>query len=243
MPSWMLSIGRFPKLTEYTQAFIHLFYPHICLQCGVDTLSQKQIICSVCEAQLPFTNFSLMKISPIDKIFWGRVPVDNAFSILYFTKESMVQKIIFELKYKQNKKAGYVLGKLMANELNQLQEKIHVDYLIPIPISKRKIRSRGYNQSKLLCEAMFQNGYKVPIAESLVKIKGTTTQTNKNRLHRGENSKPIFKLNPKINLGNKHLLVVDDVLTTGATLEMACKCLWQAKPASIQIVTAAYTLA
>ena len=118
-----------------------------------------------------------------------------------------------------------------------------MDYLIPIPISKRKIRSRGYNQSKLLCEAMFQNGYKVAFAESLIKTKGTTTQTNKDRLHRGENSKPIFKLNPKINLGNKHLLVVDDVLTTGATLEMACKCLWHAKPASIHIMTAAYTLA
>jgi ComF family protein len=243
MPSWMLSSGTFHTLTEYLQAFIHLFYPHICLQCGVDTLSQKQIICPVCESQLPYTNFSPMKSSPVDKIFWGRVSVDKAFSVLYFTKESIVQKIIFELKYKQNKRAGYFLGKLMANEMIQLQDKIHIDYLIPIPISKRKMRSRGYNQSKLLCEAMFQNGYQVPIAESLMKIKGTSTQTNKDRLHRGENTSPIFKLHPKINLANKHLLIVDDVLTTGATLEMACHCLWKAKPASIQIITAAYTIA
>ncbi len=243
MPNWILSLGRFHKISEYFQAFFHLFYPHICLECGVDTLTQKQVICPACESKLPFTDFSLMEISPVDKIFWGRVAVHKAYSILYFTKESIVQKLIFELKYKQNKKAGYLLGRLIAHELNQYQPNSPIDFMIPIPISKRKIRSRGYNQSKLLCEAMFQNGYNVQVVESLIKIKGWQTQTNKDRLHRSENSKPIFKLNSSIKLENKHLLIVDDVLTTGATMEMACKCLWQANPASIQIVTAAYTLA
>lgn len=243
MPSCIFFWEPFRKPIEYLQAFFHLFYPHICLECGVDTLNTKQIICTHCETQLPFTHFSQMKQSPVEKIFWGRVSIEKAFSILYFTKESIVQKIIFELKYKQNKKAAYLLGRLMAKDLISFQNNSPIDYMIPIPISKRKLRSRGFNQSKLLCEAMVRNGYNVPIMDGLVKSKGSLSQTKKDRLHRAENSKPVFQLNPIINLANKHLLIVDDVLTTGATLEMACHCLWKAKPASIQIITAAYTIA
>lgn len=228
-------------LRSYLQALIHLFYPHICLQCGKDELGKDQIICDACEALLPFTQFDDIHNNPIEKIFWGRVSIKNAMAILFFTKESIVQKIIFELKYKQNKKAGYLLGRLMAIELLNNEKIRDIDYLIPIPISKSKIKKRGFNQSLLICESMVANNYLVPIFTGLLKSKEVTTQTHKDRLQRAAQSNSLFSLTQLAQLKGKHLLIIDDVITTGATLEAACHCLLEAQPASIQIATAAYT--
>jgi predicted amidophosphoribosyltransferase len=104
MPPWIAHIGA--CLNNYFTSFLHLLYPHICLQCGTDQLEDQQVICTSCESQLPFTQFHQIKDSPVEKIFWGRVPIEHAIAVLFFTKESCVQQIIFELKYQQNKKAG-----------------------------------------------------------------------------------------------------------------------------------------
>ncbi len=235
MNHWIKTIGG------YLQALLHLFYPHICLQCGMDELRKKQIICDTCEASLPFTHFEQLQNNPIEKIFWGRVSIKNATAVLYFTKESIVQKIIFELKYKQNKKAGYLLGRLMAIELLNNKKFKEIDYLIPIPISKSKIKKRGFNQSLLICESMVASSYHVPIFTGLLKSKAATTQTHKDRLQRAAQTSSLFSVTQLAQLKGKHLLIIDDVITTGATLEAACHCLLEAQPASIQIATAAYT--
>lgn len=232
----------FNNFQSYFRAFLHLFYPHICLQCGTDLLEDNQVICNNCEAQLPYTHFFSMQNNPIEKIFWGRVSVENAGAALFFTKESIVQKIIYELKYNQNKKAGLLLGKLIAIELtnNPVYEK--VDYLVPIPISKQKLKTRGFNQSQIICEAIIANGFSAVIFNGLVKRKNTATQTHKDRTERGAHYNTLFNLNHVNPLKDKHLLIIDDVITTGATLEAACTCLLTAKPKTIQIATAAYTL-
>jgi ComF family protein len=235
MAKWIIAIR------SYFQAFLHLLYPHICLQCGVDELREAQIICDACETKLPFTHFEKMQINPIQKIFWGRASIANATALLFFTKESIVQKIIVELKYHQNKKAGYLLGRLIANELVNNFKYNEIDYLIPIPISKRKIKKRGFNQSQLICEAIVANGYKVPIFNGLIKNKKATTQTQKDRLERAQANNTLFSLSHIPTLTGKNLLIIDDVVTTGATLEAAIHTLLMAKPASIQIATAAYT--
>ena len=162
-------------------------------------------------------------------------------TLLYFTKESIVQKIIFELKYKQNKKAGYLFGRLIANALVNNSKYSQIDYLIPIPISKRKLKKRGFNQSLIICEAIIANGYQVPIFTGLVTLREGATQTHKDRLQRSAETHSLFSLTQFNTLKGKHLLIIDDVITTGATLETACACLMQAQPASIQIATAAYT--
>jgi ComF family protein len=228
-------------LRNYLQALQHLFYPHICLQCGMDELHREQIICDACETQLPFTHFEQMQNNPIEKIFWGRANISNAMAILFFTKESMVQQIIFELKYKQNKKAGYLFGRLIANALVNNSKYSQIDYLIPIPISKRKLKKRGFNQSLIICEAIIANGYQVPIFTGLVTLREGATQTHKDRLQRSAETHSLFSITQFNTLKGKHLLIIDDVITTGATLETACACLMQAQPASIQIATAAYT--
>jgi ComF family protein len=228
-------------LRSYLHAFIHLLYPHICLQCGVDEILETQIICDACESQLPFTHFEQMQINPIEKIFWGRAAITNATALLFFTKESIVQKIIIALKYQQNKKAGYLLGRLISNELVNNYKYNEIDYLIPIPISKRKIKKRGFNQSELICEAIVANGYKVPIFKGLLKNKEVITQTQKDRLQRAQENNTLFSLKHHASLTGKHLLIIDDVITTGATLEAAIHTLLMANPASIHIAAAAYT--
>lgn len=230
------------KFQSYLNAFLHLFYPHICLQCGTDQLDNEQVICNSCEKQLPYSNFFSMQNNPVEKIFWGRVPVQNAGTILFFTKESIVQKIIYELKYNQNKKAGNLLGRLLAIELKNNTAFNKVDYLIPIPISKHKQKTRGFNQSLIICEAIVANGFPATIFEGLKKSKNTSTQTHKDRKERGLQSNTLFFLNQANTLKNKYLLIIDDVITTGATVEAACCCLLIAQPKAIQVATAAYTL-
>ena len=242
MQIWNSKSFQFPNIFEYFKAFIHLFYPHICLQCGTDELADQHILCEYCESQLPYTNFSLIENSPVEKMFWGRAKINTVISILFFTKDSIVQKIIFELKYKQNKKAGYLLGKLIAYEITNSNKFDKIDFLIPIPISKKRERNRGFNQAKIICEAIVANGFKVSIFNGLVKQKDTATQTHKGRLQRSNYSESLFYLNDPNCLQNKHLLIVDDVLTTGATIEAVYQCLCVANPASIHLATAAYTL-
>ena len=242
MLHWIYRKKFFQNTKAYLQGFVHLFYPHICLQCATEELLNSQVICNECELTLPYTHFSIMSNSPVDKVFWGRAQIQKAFSILYFTKESIVQKIIFELKYKQNKKAGNLLGKLIAQDLLSRNNCMHIDYLIPIPISQRKIRKRGFNQSRIICEAMINNGFKASIFDGLKKIKNTTTQTHKDRLQRGMQPDSLFNLTNSAILKEKHILIIDDVLTTGATLEAAIHCLQMAEPAMIYVSTAAYTL-
>ena len=242
MRNWIQSVQ------SYFHAFLHLFYPHICLQCGTDAIAQHQVLCPSCEAQLPYTHFGTMQTNPVEKIFWGRVPVQFATAILFFTKESIVQKLIVELKYRQNKKAGFLLGSLIAMELKSNPKFQPIDYLIPIPIRKSKLRKRGFNQSLIICEGLVANGIQASIFTGLLKTKNTLTQTRKDRLQRSAQSNTLFYLinykgaNGLHNLKNKHILIVDDVITTGATLEAACHSLQAAEPASIKVVTAAYTL-
>lgn len=232
----------FLKIISFLKGFTHLFYPHICLQCATEELLDSQVICDACESTLPYTHFVQMENSPVDKVFWGRVPIQKASSILYFTKESIVQKLIAELKYKQNKKAGYLLGKLMAQQLMTSSSYEHIDFLVPIPISKQKARKRGFNQTEIICQSMISYGFPARLFVGLKKNKNTATQTHKDRLQRNSQINNIFTLDNKLLLKDKHILIIDDVLTTGATIEAAVHCIQSAGPAMIYIATAAYTL-
>lgn len=183
-----------------------------------------------------------MQDNPVEKIFWGRAPVHAAGALLFFTKESLVQHLMAQLKYHHNKKVGILFGILIGEAIVTQSRFNKVDLIIPIPIQKSKMNDRGFNQSQVIATGI-QSIWDKPINnEILKKRKRTITQTKKNRTARLDAFSDLFVLENSTRIQGKHLLLVDDVLTTGSTLEAAIQCLMSAEPASISIAVAAYTL-
>ena len=235
-------LSFYNKAVDYANAFIHLFYPHICLECGTDLVSSHTVLCAACENNLPFTDFFQIENNIIEKVFWGRGKITAAGAGLFFTKDSIVQILIFELKYKQNKKAGWLLGRIIGSSIQYLDRFNTIDLLIPIPITRKKERQRGFNQSIIICEGIQQILPALKIASVLKKPKSTRSQTFKGRLQRSKQYEHLFALANPVYINGVNLLLVDDVITTGATLEAACTCIWLGKPQSVCLAAAAYTL-
>ena len=235
-------LSLYPKAQAYLQSFVHLFFPHLCLECGTDLISSHTVLCTHCEKNLPYTDLFNIENNRIEKIFWGRVPLNAATAVLFFTKDSIVQTLIFELKYHQNKKAGWLLGRLIGACILASPRFNPIDFLVPIPISKKKQRQRGFNQTMIICEGILQVLPALKILPALKKQKSSRSQTHKDRIQRGDQMAHVFELAKAIDIKAARLLLVDDVITTGATLEAAAVCLWQAQPKAISIAAAAYTL-
>ena len=231
------------RLQTYSAGFLHLFYPHICMHCGSEELSPETVLCEACEKNLPYTHFLPIEKNIIEKIFWGRVSIHEAGASLFFTKDSIVQSLIFALKYKNQKKAGRLLGNIIGQDLLNSQRFKNIDCMIPIPLSKKKQRARGYNQALVICEGIQEKLPHITILPNLLKEKSSKSQTLQNRIERNNLSEQPFKLIAPSLLKNKNVLIVDDVITTGATMEAAAIYLWkEAQPQSISIVAAAYTI-
>lgn len=227
---------------SYFDAFVHLWYPHICLQCGTDQLDKQDVLCRPCINKLPYTEFENEWNNPIHKIFWGRVSFYYANALLFFTKDSIVQLLITELKYQQNKKAAWMLGRLMGHYMMEQMKTEPVDILIPIPISPSKKHQRKYNQAQLICKGI-QSVTQLPIVEDLlIKPYESASQTHKDRIRRMEAIGQSFLVENAHKINNKHLLLVDDVLTTGATIEAACIALSNTEWKNISVFTATYTI-
>ena len=243
MPKYRILTPLAKSIQQYSAGFLHLFYPHICMQCGSENLAASTLLCLPCEKSIPYTKFISIEKNSIEKIFWGRVPIKEAGASLFFTKESIVQSLLFALKYKHQKKAGWLLGNIIGQEMLESHRFKTIDCMIPIPLTKKKQRKRGYNQAMLICEGIQQKLPHIEILPILRKLKNSTSQTGKGRIERSLSISHPFTVITPHKLMSKNIVVVDDVITTGATLEAACKCLWkESHPCSISIVATAYTL-
>jgi len=208
------------SIKEIKDSLLHLWFPHICAGCGTDLLNEKSSICIHCLSVLPETNFHLHPENPVEKIFWGRLPLFSAMAGYYFTKESLMQQLIHQFKYKGDKLVGLQLGRLLGKYLMQ-SGRFNADALVPLPLFPAKERKRGYNQATVLCEGMAEIMQLPVLDKAVTRPQQATTQTKKGRLERWNNVEGKFLLADKSVLNEKHVILVDDVITTGATME-AC---------------------
>lgn len=228
-------------LADIKESLLHLAFPHVCEGCGTDNLQSEQLLCLSCSNALPETNFHLHANNPIEKIFWGRMPVTHATAQFYFTKESMMQHLMHQFKYKGNKEIGFYLGKLMGTALASSNRFSFIDALIPLPLHKSKEHKRGYNQAAVLCEGIASILLKPVLKNVVVRTEQTETQTKKGRIERWQNMEGKFLMKNAEAIKGKHVLLVDDVITTGATLEACGKEILKAENVQLSLAALCFS--
>ncbi len=219
--------------------FLNLFYPRICHVCDKELMKNERVICTNCRHELPVTNFSFNNDNPVQKVFYGRVKLEYATSLLVFQKKGNVQKLMHQLKYRGHKEISEFLGQWMGAELAALEFSPAVEAVIPVPLHKTRLRDRGFNQVEDFGKEIAKS-LKVPYIDNvLLKKSFSTTQTLKARLSRWGNIEETFVLvNPEL-IHNKHVLLVDDIITTGATIEACSGVLKEAGGVKISIASMA----
>ena len=218
----------------------HLFYPHVCTGCGSDLIDDNNLLCLQCINDLPHTNFEMHANNPVEKIFWGRLPLTAAMSEFYFTKGTLIQTLIHQFKYKSNIDVGLYLGAIMGRSLLNSNRFTTIDALIPLPLNAEKEFKRGYNQATILCNGMAEVMGVPVIKNNVVRNRFTETQTKKHRAERWKNVEGSFEINNPSALRDKHILLVDDVVTTGATLEACGTEILKIEGTKLSIATLAY---
>ena len=218
---------------------VHFFYPHNCIGCGSDIIENENFLCIECINSLPHTGFAIHANNPVEKIFWGRIAVTAGMSEFYFSKASIIQNLIHEFKYRGNRKIGMYLGNIMGKSLLNSNRFKNIDVLIPLPLFSQKEYKRGYNQSAILCEGINEIINTPLITKNVIRTLHTETQTKKGRIQRWENVEKSFCVLQPETLEGKNILLVDDVITTGATLEACGSEILKIKDARLSIATLA----
>lgn len=201
--------------------FVGLLFPEVCHICGNSLFKNEMTVCSRCFLHLPETHFHNDPDNPVARVFWGRVPLQAATAMHYYRKGGSAQQLIHKLKYKGYQDIGIFLGNLLGTILKDHETFGSIESIVPVPLHKKKIKLRGFNQSECIARGI-QEVMKTEIDTfSVSRSISSETQTKKSRYTRWENVSEIFVLNPDHQLANKHILVLDDVITTGSTME-AC---------------------
>ena len=229
-----------PLLKNIFAGTLHLFYPHVCTGCGSDLLDDNNLLCLSCMHELPHTHFASYAGNPVEKYFWGRLPLQAAHSEFYFSKGTLIQQLIHELKYKNNTQIGEYLGWLTGKSLLNSNRFNSIDALIPLPLNAAKEHKRGYNQAAIICNGLSAIMNIPVITGNVVRQHYTDTQTRKHRTERWKNVAGSFMVTNPSAIEGKHLLLVDDVVTTGATLEACGQVMLQQANIRLSIATLAH---
>lgn len=227
---------------QYLYDLGQLFFPEICVTCGDKLITQENHICLNCLHDLPRTNFHKMPNNAVEQLFWGRVMVEKATSYFYFRGGSKFQKMIHYLKYKGFKEIGESIGCEFGHEIKNAPGFGDVDMVVPVPLHGKRYKKRGYNQSEWIAKGIALAINKPVESENLKRVVFTKTQTRKTRFERWQNVDGIFSLLNPEKYENKHILLVDDVVTTGSTLEACAVALHKAMGVKISIATLAYAV-
>lgn len=221
---------------------LNLMFPNICHVCGALLTGNETYLCLSCLYNIPKTNYHTEPDNPVEKRFWGKVQLLRGTSYFLFQKGSPFQKILHNIKYKGDKELGYMLGKHAAFDLLDSIDFISVDFIVPVPLHYKKLKKRGYNQSEWIAKGLSEVFEKPVDTTNLTKEKENTSQTRKGVYERYENTEGVFNIKDTELFTGKHVLLVDDVLTTGSTLEACIKELSKTTNIKISVFTLAMAL-
>lgn len=226
-------------LRNWLDSILNLFYPRVCAACGESLLKDEETVCLKCRYTLPRTGFELNPDNPLAQAISGRAPIHAITACYFFAKSGKVQHLIHQLKYKGNKEAGVFLGRQLGESIKNAPQFQGIDIIIPVPLHPKRERKRGYNQALIIAQGISEVTGLTVCTKYLLRTVYNETQTHKSAEERYHNVQGIFEVRYADELNGKHVLLVDDVLTTGATLESCAHELEGIPGITISVATAA----
>lgn len=227
---------------DFWDDFLSLLFPRLCYACGNYLLRNEKLICTECYVLIPRTNFHYQNDNPVSRLFWGRCNIEKAAAFSFYNKGSRITKLIHNLKYKGIKDIGHELGKMYARGLKESGFINDIDIIIPVPLHPSRERVRGFNQSKCISEGIGEStGLRVEV-NALARIQGSATQTKRIRYDRWTNVEGIFRVVDPVIIRGKHILLVDDVITTGSTIESCTNELLKIEGVRVSVIALAFAV-
>jgi len=227
-------------LRRYLADFVALLFPQLCPACGEPLMANEDMLCTECRYSLPQTDFHQHPDNIVAQQFWGKMQLQGAYSLYYFSKGGKVQNLMHHFKYKGMQRIGNVLGNIAGSQLAENKSFASAEVIIPVPLHKNRLKERGYNQSACFAQGIAEK-LNIPVEENnLIRPKATETQTHRSRFARYENMKDVFTIANPEQLAGKHILLVDDVVTTGSTLEACGAELLKIPGLKLSVATIAY---
>lgn len=227
------------RLAKIINEIHNILLPMVCFGCNAQLSRGESVLCTVCRHELPLTEYNFTDENPVDRIFYGRIPIEKAASFVFFAKNGIVKNLLHNLKYKNQECIGTFLGDWYGAVLEKEKGLKSIDIVIPVPMHPKKERKRGYNQVTSFAQQIATAIGATYRDDILLKKINTKTQTKKDRQLRWENTKDVFTLNQASLHGFTHVLLVDDVITTGATMEACAKTLLQIKGLKVSLLSMA----
>ena len=229
-------------LHDFWDDFISLLFPRLCYACGNHLLRNENLICTECYVVIPRTNYHCTVDNPVEQLFWGRCVIEKAAAFSYYNKDSRIRNLIHNLKYKGVREIGYELGRIYGLSLKSSGFTKDIDLIIPVPLHPAKVRIRGFNQSESISIGMAAATLLPINIKTLARIKVSATQTKRSRYERWTNVEGIFKVTDPETIMGKHVLLVDDVITTGSTIESCTNELLKIEGVKVSVVALAFAV-
>jgi ComF family protein len=226
-------------LYDIVDDFASLLFPRICYGCGNHLMRNEKIICTVCHVQIPRTGYHTEHGNPVEQLFWGRCLIMKAAAFSYYNRGSRIRTLIHSLKYKGLKEIGVELGRIYGYSLKESGFTRDIDLVVPVPLHPARERERGFNQSTIIAEGISDATGLAVDTSALSRSEKSGTQTRRSRFERWTNVEGIFIVAEQEKVRGKHILLVDDVISTGSTIESCANELLKVEGVKVSVVALA----